>query len=78
MDGRHDRVDLATAAIVLQPLGEGPGLAEMIEHLSAFTKLTQYAPQFKADFKGLLHHGPTLRQCVENTQRLLEPGTGCQ
>jgi hypothetical protein len=73
MDGRHQSVDLAKPAIVFQPLGEDLGLAEVIEHRSAFTKLAQHAPQLKANFEGLLQRGPTLGQCLENTESLLEP-----
>ena len=76
MDGRHESVDLATPAIVFQPLGKGLGLAEMIEHLPAFTELAQHPPQLEANIEGLLQRGPALRQCLQNAQRLLEPGPG--
>jgi hypothetical protein len=33
------------------------GLTELIEHLSAFAKLAQHAPQLKANFEGLLQCG---------------------
>ena len=45
MDGRPESVDLATPTIVFQPLGEGLGLAQALEHRSAFTELAQHPPQ---------------------------------
>ncbi len=45
----------------------------MIEHLPAFTELTQYRPQLEANLEGLLQRGLTLRQRLENTQRLFKP-----
>ena len=64
MDGRHEGADLAKPAIVFQPLGEGLGLAEVLEHLPAFTELAQHRPQLKADFEGLLQRGLALRQVL--------------
>ena len=57
MDGRHESADLATPAIVFQPLGEGLGLAEMLKHLPAFTELAQHRPQLEANLEGLLQRG---------------------
>ena len=76
MDRRHQSVDLATPTIVLQPLGEGLGLAEVLEHRSAFTELAQHPPQLEANVEGLLERGLALRQCRENSQSLLETSPG--
>ena len=54
--------DLATSTIVFQPLGEGLGLAEMLEHLPDLTELAQHRPQLEANLEGLLHRGLALRQ----------------
>ena len=56
------RADLATPTIVFQPLGEGLGLAEVLEHLPDFTELAQHRPQLEANLEGLLHRGLALRQ----------------
>src|SRR5262249_14162116 len=70
----HENADPAAPAIVVQPLGKRLGLAQMLEHLPAFTELAQHWSQFEANFEGLLQRGLALRQSLENTHRLLEPG----
>ena len=41
-DGRHESADLATSTIVLQPLGERLGLAELLQHLPDFADQAQH------------------------------------
>ena len=62
MDSRHESADLATPAIVFQPLGEGLGLAEVLEHLPPFTELAQHRPQLEANLEGLLQRSLAFRQ----------------
>ena len=76
MDRRHQSVDLATPTIVLQPLGEGLSLAELLEHRSAFTELAQHPPQLEPNLEGLLERGLALRQRRYNSQSLLETSPG--
>jgi hypothetical protein len=52
----------ATAsAIVFQSLGEGLGLAEMIEHLPDFAELAQHRSHVDVDIDRLLHGGLAVR-----------------
>ena len=73
---RHERADPASPAVVVQPLGEGLGLAQALQHPPDFTELVQHRPQLEADLEGLLQRGRALRQRLEDTQRLLEPAPG--
>ena len=61
-----------------RPLGEGLGLAKVLEHLPPFTELAQHRPQLEANLEGLLQRSLAFRQYFENTQCLLEPGAGIQ
>src|SRR5262249_2336904 len=78
IDRRHPSADLAKPTIVMQLLGNGFGLAEVIEHLSAFTELAQDGPKFEANVESLLEAGSDVRVRLKKLQRLLEPGAGIQ
>ena len=73
---RHERADPTSAAVVVQPLGEGLGLAQALQRPPDFTELAQHRPQLEADLEALLQRGRALRQRLEDAQRLLEPGPG--
>src|SRR5215467_4629187 len=73
---RHERADTASPVIVVQPFSEGLGLAQALQHSTAFAELEQHRPQLEADLEALLQHGLALRQRREDLQRLLEPGSG--
>src|SRR6267143_3369675 len=73
---RHDCADTPAAAVVVQPLGEGLGLAQALQPPPGFTELVQHRPQLEADVEGLLQRGLALGERLEDTQRLLEPGPG--
>jgi hypothetical protein len=73
---RHERADTPAPAVVVQPLGEGLGLAEALLHAPDFTELAQYYFPLEADLEGLLQRGRALRQRLEGAERLLEPGSG--
>ena len=76
MGVRHERADPASPAVVVQPLGEGLGLAQALQRPPDFTELAQHRPQLEADLEGLLQRGLALRQRLEDAQRLLEPDPG--
>ena len=73
---RQDSGDPASAAVVVQCLGQGFGLAQPLQDPPDFTELAQHRPQLEADLEGLLQRGPALRQRLEGAERLLEPGPG--
>jgi hypothetical protein len=62
---RHERVDAAASAVVVQPLGEGLGLAQEFQLPPAFTELVQHRPQLEADLEALLQCGRALPQRLE-------------
>ena len=76
VDVRHERADPASPAVVVQPLGEGLGLAQALQRPPDFTELVQHRPQLEADLEGLLQRGLALRQRLEDAERLLEPDPG--
>ena len=76
VDVRHERADPASPAVVVQPLGEGLGLAQALQRPPDFTELAQHRPQLEADLEALLQRGRALRQRLEDAQRLLEPDPG--
>ena len=76
VDVRHERADPASAAVVVQPLGESLGLAQALQRPPDFTELVQHRPQLEADLEGLLQRGLALRQRIEDAERLLEPDPG--
>jgi hypothetical protein len=68
VDIRHERADLPSSAIVVQPLGEGLGLAQALQRSPAFTeRAAQHRPQLESDVEGLLQCGLALRQRLEGT-----------
>jgi hypothetical protein len=76
VDGRHERADPASAAVVVQPFGESLGLAQTLQRPPDFTELVQHWPQLETDLEGQLQRGRALRQRIENAERLLEPDPG--
>ena len=72
---RHERIDPAAPAVVVQPLGKGLGLAQALQHPPAFAELNQHRTQLEAEIEALLQRGSGLRQRLEDMQRLLE-GSG--
>ena len=76
VDVRHESADPASPAVVVQPLGEGLGLAQALQRPPDFTELDQHLPQLEADLEGLFQRGLALRQRLEDTERLLEPAPG--
>src|SRR6266487_1738246 len=73
---RQERADPASPAVVVQPLSQGLGLAQALQHPAAFTENTQHWPQLEPDIEALLHGGRALGQRLEGTQCLLEEGEG--
>ena len=70
--------DTAASAIVFQPVGEGLGLAEMIEHLPDFAELAQHRSHVEVDLERLLHGGLAVRLGLQQLQRFLVRTSGVQ
>ena len=66
VDVRNERVDPAAPAIVVQPFGEGLGLAQALQRPPDFSELGQRVPQIEADVEGLLQCGRRLGQRRED------------
>ena len=73
MSVHHESADATSPAVVVQPLGEGLGLVQALQHPSDFPELHHHRPQLEVDLEGLLQGGPVFGQRLEGTQRLLEP-----
>src|SRR5260370_28227124 len=69
-------IDTPSAAVIVQPLGDGLDLAQALQLLAKFTELDQYRPELETNVAGLLQRGWALWQRLENSERLLEPGAG--
>ena len=66
VDVRHEGADPAAPAVVVQPLGEGLGLAQALQHPPAFAELDQRRTQLETDIEALLQRGLALRQRLED------------
>ena len=62
--------------VVIQPLRENLGLAQVLQSPADFTELEKHMPQLETDFEARLQCSLGLRQPLEDDKRLLEPGTG--
>ncbi len=71
-DVREDTADLTPSVVVVEPLGESFGLAEVLSKPPAFTELAQHRTQLEAEIAALLQREPALRQRLEEMQPLLE------
>src|SRR5262249_55657379 len=69
---RHERINPAAPTVVVQPLGNGFGLAQALQHPLAFAELAQHQTQLETELEALLQRGLALRQRLEDVQRLLE------
>ena len=68
--------DSASPMVVVQPLCEGLGLAQVPQSPADFTELEKHMPQLETDFEIRLQCGLGLRQPLEDDKRLLEPDPG--
>ena len=68
--------DPASPMVVVQPLREGLGLAQVLQSPADFTELEKHMPQLETDFEVRLQCGLGLRQPLEDDKRLLEPDPG--
>jgi hypothetical protein len=51
---RYDSGDLASPAVVVQPLGESLRLVQALQHPPAFSELLHHGAQLEADLEALL------------------------
>src|SRR5215472_2695366 len=76
LESRIEGANQTSPTVVLQSFGKSLGLAEILAHLPAFAELSEHGPQFEDDIKRLLLRGPSLRQSLDDAQRLLQQSAG--
>ena len=62
--------------LVVEGLGEGCSLAQVVEHLPDFSECPERTPQVEPEVDGLLLRGAALREMLEGCQCLLEARHG--